>query len=109
VFATFFESGRVGLSRDPVQGFAVPDAGFALRQIVIDYLAEMRFPADVTIATRVKRVGTSSLTLDQALFVGETCTATAESTMVLLDRHTRRPRPFPDDVAARLRAATHSA
>ena len=39
--ATFFESGRVGFSRDPVHGFSVPGAGIALRRIEIDYLAEM--------------------------------------------------------------------
>ncbi|MGZ3408934.1 MAG: acyl-CoA thioesterase [Xanthobacteraceae bacterium] len=105
VFAQFVESGRVGYSRDPGLGFSVPDSGFALRRIVIDYLAEMHFPGKVTIATRVQRIGNSSLVLDHALFSGETCTATAESVMVLVDRKTRRSRPFPDDVAAKLRAA----
>jgi acyl-CoA thioester hydrolase len=105
VFATFVETGRVGISRDPVHGFAVPGAGFALRRIVIEYLAEMHFPGQVTIATRVERMGTTSLTLGHALFVGTTCTATAESTMVLVDPATRRPRPFPEAIAKRLTAA----
>ena len=105
VFATFVESGRVGFSRDPVHGFKIPDAVFALRRIVIDYLAEMRFPGQVTIATRVQRIGTTSMTLYHALFVGADCTATAESTMVLVDPKTRRPRPFPEDIAKRLAAA----
>ena len=104
VIATFVESGRVGFSRDPVHGFKIPDAGFVLRRIVIDYLAEMLFPGQVTIATRVERMGTTSLTLGHALFVGTTCTATAESTMVLVDPATRRPRPFPDAIAKRLAA-----
>jgi acyl-CoA thioester hydrolase len=103
--ATFFETGRVGFSRHPVHGFSIPGAGFALRRIEIDYLAEMNFPGVVTIATRVKRVGTTSLTLEHALFVGEKCTATAVSTLVLTDPSTRRSRPFPDDVAAKLKAA----
>ena len=103
--ATYFESGRVWFARDPVHGFSVPDAGIALRRIEIDYLAQMTFPGQVTIATRVKRLGTTSLALDHALFVGEACTATAISTIVLLDPKTQRPRPFPDDVAAKLRAA----
>jgi len=103
--ATVFETGRVGFSRDPVHGFSVPGAGIALRRIEIDYLAEMKFPGQVTIATRVKRLGTTSLALDHALFVGETCTATAVSTLVLLDPATKRPQPFPDDVAAKLKAA----
>ncbi len=105
VFARFVESGRVGYSRDPVLGFSVPNANFALRKIVIDYLAEMHFPGQVTIATRVQRIGTSSLVLDHALFTGTTCTATAESVLVLVSRETHRPMPFPEPVAAKLRAA----
>ena len=101
--ATFFESGRIGFSRDPVNGFQVPGAGIALRRIEIDYLAEMKFPGRVVIATRVKRIGTTSLALDHALFVGETCTATAVSTLVLLDPTTRRPMAFPAEVAAKLK------
>ncbi len=50
--ATFFESGRVGFSHDPVLGFSIPGAIIALRRIEIDYLAEMTFPGQVTIATR---------------------------------------------------------
>jgi acyl-CoA thioester hydrolase len=65
----------------------------------------MKFPGQVTIATRVKRVGSTSLALDHALFVGEICTATAVSTIVLMDPKTTRPRPFPDAVAAKLKAA----
>jgi acyl-CoA thioester hydrolase len=107
-FARFVESGRVGYSHDPVLGFSVPDAGFAVRRVVIDYLAEMHFPGTVTIATRVQRIGTSSLVLDHALFFNEACTATAESVLVLIDRKNRRPRAFPAEVAAKLRAAAHA-
>lgn len=104
-FATFVETGRVTISRDPVQGFQVPDATFALRKLTIEYLAEMKWPGQVTIATRIQRLGTSSLTLAHGLFVGDTCAATAESVLVLIDRQTHRPRPFPDDIAAKLRKA----
>lgn len=106
VFAQFVESGRIGYSRDPVLGFSVPGALFALRRVVIDYLAEMYFPGQLTIGTRMQGIGKSSFIFGHALFVGETCTATAESVMVLVDRATRRPRPFPADVAAKLRAAS---
>ena len=108
VFARFVESGRVGYSHDPVFGFSVPGGGFAVRRVVIDYLAEMHFPGTVTIATRVQRIGTSSLVFAHALFSRDICTATAESVLVLVDRKLRRPQPFPADVAAKLRAAAHA-
>jgi acyl-CoA thioester hydrolase len=103
VIATYFESGRVAITRE--QGFMVPDAGFSLARLTIDFLRELNWPGRVEIGTRVKRLGRTSLVFDQAVFLGETCVAVAEATMVLVDRATRRPRPFPDDVAERLRAA----
>jgi acyl-CoA thioester hydrolase len=105
VFSTFFESGRVGIVRDPVHGFLVPGTGFALVRVVIDYLGELRWPGEVTTGTRIKRLGTSSLTFAQAVFAGERCMAAAETTVVQIDTTTRRPRPFPDDVAARIRSS----
>ncbi|MTW18934.1 acyl-CoA thioesterase [Rhodoplanes serenus] len=104
VFATFFEAGRVVLLRGPRHAMLVPGASWVQARLAIDFLGEMHWPADVTIGTRVARLGTSSLTFGQALFVDDRCTALADSTVVLIDGETRRPRPLPEDLAARLRA-----
>jgi acyl-CoA thioester hydrolase len=104
IFVTFFEAGRVILLRDPRYGMWVPGATYVQATITVDHLAEMHWPGDVLIGTRVGRLGTTSLTFEQALFVDDRCTAFGHSTVVLLDAETRKPRPFPDDLAARLRA-----
>lgn len=104
VFVTFLEAGRVVLLRDPRYGMWVPGATYVQARLVIDYLAELHWPGEVVIATAVARLGTSSLTLEQALFHGERCAAFALSTLVLVDAETRKPRPFPDELAARIRA-----
>ena len=109
VFSTFLESGRVIILYGPEYGLAVPGTNFVLARIAIDFLGEMHWPGEVEIGTAVSRVGNSSISLDQALFVEGRCVATAENTLVLVDNATRKPRPFAPDHAARIRAAAPKA
>jgi acyl-CoA thioester hydrolase len=105
VFSTFLESGRVMVLREPGGSLTVPNTEYALVRAEIDFRGEMHWPGTVDIGTAIERVGTSSLTMCQALFQGERCVASAEVTVVLVDADSRRPRAFPDDLAARMRAA----
>jgi acyl-CoA thioester hydrolase len=104
VFSTYLETGRVLLQRGPENGLLVPDAEFALVRVTIDFRCELHWPGTVDIGTAIAHLGTSSLTFAQGIFQGDTCAASAESILVLLDAKTRRPRPYPDDVAARIRS-----
>lgn len=63
---------------------------------------ELFFPGEVEIGTAVERLGGSSATFGQAVFGKDGCAATVETTLVLIDRDTRRPKPWPDAVRARL-------
>jgi acyl-CoA thioester hydrolase len=105
VFSTYLETGRVMVLRDPACGLLVPDTEFSLVRAVIDFRGELRWPGQIDIGTAISRLGTSSLTFAQAVFQGETCAASAETTVVLVDAETRRPRPFPADLAERIRAS----
>jgi acyl-CoA thioester hydrolase len=105
VFATHFESGRVIILYGEEYGLIVPGTSFVLAHLSIDFLGEMHWPGEVEIGTAIARVGNCSLTLDQALFVGGVCVATADNTLVLVDKLTRKPRPFAPEHAARIRAA----
>jgi acyl-CoA thioester hydrolase len=109
VFATHFESGRVIILYGEEYGLIVPNASFVLAHLSIDFLGEMHWPGNVEIGTAIARVGNCSIGLDQALFVNGRCVATAENTLVLLDKATRRPRPFSPEHAARIRAAAPAA
>ena len=109
VFATFFESGRVILLYDEQYGLSVPDTSFVLAHLSIDFLGEIRWPGEVEIGTAIAAVGNSSLRVNQALFVGGVCVATAENTLVQVDRETHKPRPFAPDHAARIRASAPAA
>ncbi|GAN78278.1 acyl-CoA thioesterase [Acidisphaera rubrifaciens] len=95
VFATFFETGRVSLIHDRTLMLGPPGTLFVIARLAIDFRAEMHWPGEVEIGTGLLRIGRSSVTLGQALFQAGRCTATAESTLVLIDAATRRATPFP--------------
>ncbi len=105
VFATFFETGRASFMIDPQRTLAPKGASFVLARLVIDFRAEVCWPGHVDIGSRIEAVGRSSVRLAQALFQGETCAATAETTVVLIDLATRRPTPLPDETVEILHAS----
>lgn len=104
VFASFLETGRVEVLYDPEHPLADEGASFVIARLVLDFKAEIRWPGRVDIGTRVARVGRSSVTLEQGLFQGDTCVATAETVIVHVDSTTGRARPLPSPSADRLRA-----
>jgi acyl-CoA thioester hydrolase len=102
VFATYFESGRVAMFRDPDLGIGVTNATYVLVRQEIDFLSELRWPGNVEIGTGVAEFGRSSFTVAQTIFHGETCAGAGRATLVMLDTVTRRARPLADDAKARL-------
>lgn len=60
----------------------------------------------VTVRTRLTKLGRTSFAFRHEMWNGETGerAAAADCTGVLIDRATRRPVPWPDDLAQRLRA-----
>ena len=104
VFATFFETGRVMLLREPGNELSAPGATTVLAQLDIRFLKEMHWPGTVEIGTGTTRIGRSSYTFLQAIFHEGECAATGLATMVMIDAQTRRARPLPQEVIARLEA-----
>jgi acyl-CoA thioester hydrolase len=102
VFATYFETGRVAMFRNPDLGIGVPDGTFILVRAEIDFLRELRWPGSVEIGTALAEFGRSSFAVTQAIFNDGACAASGRFTMVLLDKATRRPRALTEDVIARL-------
>lgn len=98
VYATFFETGRVEFIRAAEEHAATADAEFVLARITIDYLAEVHWPGTVTIGTRIVRIGTSSLTVEQAVIVDGVVCARAESVIVQIRTSTRKSEPFSDEL-----------
>jgi acyl-CoA thioester hydrolase len=104
VFATLCESGRVAFLYDPEAPLAPAGAEFVIARLLIDFLAEIRWPGEVEIGTMIAAIGRSSVSLRQGLFQNGRPVATAETTIVLMDEVTRRSRALPEATIAALRA-----
>lgn len=96
VFVTFVESGRVSMLYSPEKPVAPDGASWVIARLALDFLAEIRWPSEVAIGTTVTRLGRSSVTLGQGLFVEGKCVAVAETVIVLMDETSRKSRPLPD-------------
>ena len=102
VFATFFETGRVMLLRDPNNLLNPPGATSVLARLDINFLRELHWPGAVEIGTGTVEIGRSSYTFLQAIFHEGQCAATGRATMVMIDGATRKARPLPAEVVERL-------
>src|SRR5262249_49288310 len=102
VFATYFETGRVAMFRNPDLGIGVPDGTFVLVRAEIDFMRELRWPGTVEIGTALAEFGRTSFKVVQVIFHKEICAAAGRFTMVLFDRKENRPRPLTEEVMAKL-------
>ena len=90
VFATFCESGRVMFLYDERLDLAGRGSIFVLARLELDFRAELFHPGRIDIGTRVLGIGRTSFRLGQGIFNGDTCAATSESVLVLMDESTRK-------------------
>ncbi|MGE7467957.1 acyl-CoA thioesterase [Bosea sp. NPDC003192] len=102
VFSTFLETGRVELIYGQTVQLAEPGTAFVLARLELDFRAELLWPGEVEIGTRIASIGRSSVRLEQAIFQGERCVASGISVIVQMDEATRKARPFSDAVRERL-------
>jgi acyl-CoA thioester hydrolase len=104
VFATFAETGRIAFMAHDARNLREGGTNFVVVRVEIDFRAELRWPGNVDIGTRLLSVGRTSWRTEHGMFVGDTCVATAISVMVTIDAETRRSKPLPDPLRAWLEA-----
>jgi acyl-CoA thioester hydrolase len=102
VYSTYFETGRVGMFRDPDLSIGVDNATFVLARAEIDFLRELRWPGDLMVGTALKEFRRRSFVVAQAVFQNDDCVATGEFIMVTMDKASRKPIELPKEVIARL-------
>ena len=102
VFATYFESGRVVMFRDPDLGIGIENATYVLVRQEIDFLSELRWPGQVEVGSAVAEFGRSSFVVMQTIFNGDVCAAAGRATLVMMDTTTRKARPLTPEALARL-------
>jgi acyl-CoA thioester hydrolase len=78
-----------------------------LVRVAVDYMRQLHYPDSVRIASRIKRVGTASVSLRQALFNGTgECCALAETVSAHAIYAEGRSTPIPVRLRQVLESAT---
>lgn len=92
-FAFFLEAGRSDVLHERHD---LRDAGcqYMIATATIDFLSELHWPGEVQIATGFARVGSSSLTFQQALFQEGRCVARSTSTVVQFNIAEQKAQPL---------------
>ena len=101
VYATYFETGRVGLMKDSSYGLLPPGVAWLMVRLDMSFRAELRWPGTIEMGLGVSKFGRTSVTFDQVVFSKGICVASAQSVSVLLDAKTRRPIPLTEEIIAK--------
>ncbi|MCX7071977.1 MAG: thioesterase family protein [Gammaproteobacteria bacterium] len=106
-YFTYVESGRIDYleTLGAVDGVR-SDAGGSviLASIGADFIAQVRYPAQLVVGTRITKIGRSSLGLLNGVFLGEQLVLAARGTMVWFDYASQKAAPVPDHVRAAILA-----
>lgn len=97
-FAALFENARVRINRATRPRPA--NERMMVASVTIAYLREGSFPEPVTICSGIGRVGTSSWTIEQAMFQVGQCIATCDTVVVC--RTDNEAKPLRTEVRAEL-------
>jgi acyl-CoA thioester hydrolase len=98
----FFEESRVDTNTTAGLPHMLRDVGHHLliARVAIDYLQEGRYRKPLHVRMRIAKIGTTSVTYEQAAWQGEACVALAEVIAVCMTK--AGPAPWPDDARTRL-------
>lgn len=94
VYATYFETGRVTLMKDPRHGLLQEGLAWIMVRLDMHFRAELRWPGTIELGLGVVRLGRTSVTCEQVVFSEGRCVASAPAVMVLIDEVTRKPAPL---------------
>ena len=98
VYASYFETGRVTLIRNPVYGLMPKGLSWMLVRLAIDFKSEVRWPGTIELGLGVNRIGRTSVSYTQVVFSNGKCAASAEAVTVLVDEATRKPVMVTSDI-----------
>ena len=103
VYATYFETGRVTLIKDRSYGLMPAGLTWIMVRLDIHFRSELRWPGTIEMGLGVSKFGRTSVTLDQVVFSGGNCVASAQATTVLIEESTRKPAPLTEEIIGNFR------
>ena len=98
VFATLLESGRVELLYDQQHPLHDPLGSFVIASLKLDFLSEMQWPGTAEIGTKIVRVGSSSITIQQGIFQNQLLVASADTVVVHVSNENGKSLAISDKV-----------
>lgn len=98
VYATYFETGRVTLMKDPSFGLMPEGLAWIMVRLDIHFRAELKWPGTIEMGLGVSKFGRTSVTFDQVVFSEGRCVASSQSVSVLIDEISRRPVPLTPEI-----------
>lgn len=106
VFFTFVESGRIDYFHSLGVATTLADGaeGFILAHCACDFLAQLHYPGEVRIGTRIRSFGRSSIHFEQAIFSGDRLVAAAHAVCAWFDFQQQKAAPVPEAVRQLVRA-----
>ncbi len=99
-YALYAEQGRV----DFLDTFRSEGVYLILAHISLDFLRQVRFRDSVYVLTRIAKIGTTSVTLEQEVYGNDEVSARARSVVVMFDYEAQKPTPITDEVRGQLEA-----
>lgn len=99
--ATYLEIGRTEFFDGDAIRRTTSGFGISLIHVEIEYHREILYPGFVQIASGIRKVGSTSLTFDQAVFVNGRRHVSGSSTCVQITLAEKRPSPWNDTQRAK--------
>ena len=108
VYFRYVESGRISYFDELVDDDPAiwGGEGPILADIRCTFLGQLRYPADIEVATRTTRLGGKSMTVEAAIFLkdAEPAVATSSAVVVWFDYEKQQTVKIPDPIRERIRA-----
>ncbi|ABD08535.1 Thioesterase superfamily [Rhodopseudomonas palustris HaA2] len=102
VYASYFETGRVTLMKQPSHGLIPEGLSWVLVRLDIHFRSELHWPGTIELGIGLVKLGRTSTHFDQVVFSEGVCVASARAVTVLVDATSRKPTPLPDQLIANL-------
>jgi acyl-CoA thioester hydrolase len=102
VYASYFETGRVTLMKDPTAGLVPDGLAWVLVRLDIHFRQELYWPGGIELGLGVVKLGRTSTHFDQVVFSNGVCVASARAITVLVDAASRKPVPLTQAVITNL-------
>jgi acyl-CoA thioester hydrolase len=103
-YLPYFDHARTEYHRH-LGAFSTPGCEFVMRASTVEYHAPARFDDLIEAFVRVSRIGRTSITYECAAYrlPDDLLMVTADQTLVLVERESRRPTAVGDDVRSAIR------